>query len=331
VNVTWLDPEQLDPRDVAGAVAVLEAARVVDAPHEMPMTTSTFSTGLTYGWEEEPALGAVIRDAHAHVAGVLQLTFPNRDNRHLGMADICVDPRARRQGLGQALYDASVVRTRAEGRTTLVTYSFDLPANVAFAKAMGLERASDEVQREQRLLELDWERLDREQVAAVERSRDYELLAMPGATPDDMVDAIVELSGAINDAPMDDLDIEDEVFSAERLRAFDQTQVLLRRRLYRLVARHRPTGALVGHTVVAVDQEQPWYALQYDTSVLRSHRGHRLGLLLKVAMLRWLQTDEPQVRVLSTWNAASNDHMVAVNEALGYEVVAGGIAWQRSI
>ncbi|MDQ1670660.1 MAG: hypothetical protein QOE40_2721, partial [Actinomycetota bacterium] len=24
-------------------------------------------------------------------------------------------------------------------------------------------------------------------------------------------------------------------------------------------------------------------------------------------------------------------HMVAVNEALGYEVVAGGIAWQRSI
>jgi hypothetical protein len=48
-------------------------------------------------------------------------------------------------------------------------------------------------------------------------------------------------------------------------------------------------------------------------------------------MLRWLQTDEPQVRVLSTWNAASNDHMVAVNEALGYEVVAGGIAWQRSI
>lgn len=331
MNVTWLDPEQLDPRDVAGAVAVLEAARVVDAPHEMPITTSTFSTGLTYGWEGEPALGAVIRDAQARVAGVLQLTFPNRDNRHLGMADICVDPRARRQGLGQALYDASVVRTRAEGRTTLVTYSFDLPASVAFAKAMGLERASDEVQREQRLLELDWDRLDREQVAAVERSRDYELLAMPGATPEDMVDAIVELSGAINDAPMDDLDIEDEVFSAERLRAFDQTQVLLRRRLYRLVARHRPTGSLVGHTVVAVDQEQPWYALQYDTSVLRSHRGHRLGLLLKVAMLRWLQTDEPQVRVLSTWNAASNDHMVAVNEALGYEVVAGGIAWQRSI
>ncbi|MDQ1669520.1 MAG: hypothetical protein QOE40_1581, partial [Actinomycetota bacterium] len=26
MNVTWHDPEQLDPRDVAGAVAVLEAA-----------------------------------------------------------------------------------------------------------------------------------------------------------------------------------------------------------------------------------------------------------------------------------------------------------------
>jgi len=32
-------------------------------------------------------------------------------------------------------------------------------------------------------------------------------------------------------------------------------------------------------TVVAVDSEQPWHAEQYDTSVVRDHRGHRFDRL----------------------------------------------------
>jgi len=48
-------------------------------------------------------------------------------------------------------------------------------------------------------------------------------------------------------------------------------------------------------------------------------------------MLRWLATDEPQVRRMDTWNAASNDHMIAINELLGYRVVAHGITWQRHL
>jgi len=42
-----------------------------------------------------------------------------------------------------------------------------------------------------------------------------------------------------------------------------------------------------------------------------------LGLLLKVEMLYWLRDEEPQVRHILTGNAASNAHMVRVNEALG--------------
>ena len=74
--------------------------------------------------------------------------------------------------------------------------------------------------------------------------------------------------------------------------------------------------------------QHPGYAGQYDTSVLRAHRGHRLGRLLKIAMLQWLTDEEPQLRTLDTWNAASNAHMIEVNEVLGYQVVATGIDWQ---
>jgi RimJ/RimL family protein N-acetyltransferase len=64
---------------------------------------------------------------------------------------------------------------------------------------------------------------------------------------------------------------------------------------------------------------------------VREHRGHRLGLFLKIAMLRWLAEQEPQLRYLETWNAASNAHMIRVNEILGYQHIAEVIECQRRL
>ena len=64
----------------------------------------------------------------------------------------------------------------------------------------------------------------------------------------------------------------------------------------------------------------PRSACQADTAVARSHRGHRLGLLLKIDMMRWLAEAEPQVEVIETWNNVDNDFMINVNEALGYRL-----------
>ena len=54
------------------------------------------------------------------------------------------------------------------------------------------------------------------------------------------------------------------------------------------------------------------------TAVDPAHRGHRLGLLIKVDMLELLAGREPQVRFVQTWNGETNAHMVAINEALGF-------------
>jgi hypothetical protein len=43
-------------------------------------------------------------------------------------------------------------------------------------------------------------------------------------------------------------------------------------------------------------------------------------MLLKVAMLQWLAKAELQIRHISTFNAVPNEHMIAVNEALGHRV-----------
>ena len=99
---------------------------------------------------------------------------------------------------------------------------------------------------------------------------------------------VAAITGAINDAPIDDLEIEDEVFTAERIRMFEAAQLAARnRRIYRVIARERETGVLGGPTMVGVDAEHPRLRpFKFDTSVLQAHRGHRLGRLLKIAMLQ---------------------------------------------
>jgi len=331
VHVRWVDCDALDRRTVDGSVALLEAVRAADFPHEPATSTSAHRAWLTHGWDGEPPELAVLDDADGRVTGVLELSLPRRDNTHLGYVDLWDDPQARRQGQGRRLFGAAVTRIRAEGRRLVMAGSLDTTAGPAFLTAMGLTRASSDVKRRQDLRRLDRERVGGIAATAAAAAGDYELLRFTACPPDELLPAMATMVAAINDAPLDDLKYEDEVFSPDRVRAFWVAQAARGRRVYELVARHWDTGELAGHTVVGVEADQPHYAHQFDTSVLAAHRGHRLGLLLKAEMLCWLAHDEPQLRVLDTWNAASNRHMIAVNETLGYEVIATGGEWQLEL
>ena len=282
----WLDNDNPDGRALAGAAAVLEAARAVDTPYWPGLIVSDLAVRLRHGWDGEPPLMAVTHDERGRVVGVLEIHMPVYDNRHLGFLEVTVDPASRRQGLGRSLFDAGVSRIRADGRTLVLADSVEGSASVEFLTAMGLQRASVAIHRRLNLLAVDWARLDVEDKNAESKAGAYELLRIFGRTPPDMVAEIAAMTESINDAPTDDLEVEDEVFSPDRIIAFEDGEAARRHRTYRIVARHRATGELAGHTVAAVDSERPGAGWQYDTSVVRAHRGHRLGLLLKIAMLR---------------------------------------------
>jgi len=66
---------------------------------------------------------------------------------------------------------------------------------------------------------------------------------------------------------------------------------------------------------------------QEDTLVLREHRGHRLGALVKAAVLRDLAAAFPEVERITTYNAEDNEPMVAVNRALGFEPAGRMSMW----
>jgi RimJ/RimL family protein N-acetyltransferase len=73
-------------------------------------------------------------------------------------------------------------------------------------------------------------------------------------------------------------------------------------------------------TQLAVAPDSPRWGHQGLTAVTRRHRGHRLGLLVKTAMLDWLAEAEPAIELIDTGNASANDHMIAVNDVLGFEL-----------
>jgi GNAT superfamily N-acetyltransferase len=319
-----------DHATVAAAVELLNAAAKLDAPFDYPYTVESYSLEIRHGWDGEvPETHAAWGDGR--LVGILALHTSEWDNRHLAWAQLVVHPDARGAGRGSELMEFAERRTRELGRTSIGMFGWDNAETHRFAAKHRLPRRSSAIKRRLRMSRIDRQTLQELYDDAAGHAVDYELLRFAGRTPDELLEAVAEMTGAINDAPIDDLDIEDEVFPPERVAAYENAQLARGQRLYRVVARHRGTGELAGHTVVVVDAERPQIGDQHDTSVVAAHRGHRLGLLLKADMVRWLMDAEPSLATVDTWNMESNAFMIGVNERLGYEVLARELHLQRDV
>jgi GNAT superfamily N-acetyltransferase len=316
---------RVDPDDstrVTQAVDLLNAANALDDPGSVPSVPALTAGYLRYGHDLDPVeMQLYLPDEDSAPVGVLEIEFPRRDNRHLGWAAITVHPAHRRQGHGTAMLQEVVRRTEAAGRTTIwLGAPEDDQGARAFVEQLGFQFASHDARRRQVLAEVDPDEVERRRREAERAAAGYVLERGTAPTPDAVLEQLVEVTAAINDAPMGELTFEDEVFDLPRLRDIETAAVSRGFTVYRLWARQRSTGQVGGHTVVLVNPLQPHNGWQGDTAVSRNHRGHRLGLLLKAEMMRWLAEVEPQLEVVETWNHVDNRFMIDVNEALGYRL-----------
>jgi len=138
--------------------------------------------------------------------------------------------------------------------------------------------------------------------------------------------ALVE---AMNDAPRD-AGHEGQRWDTGRVRLSEQRVAAQGLRYYTLAAADE-RGELAAVTQLGVDPQQPDWGFQELTAVARPHRGHRLGLLVKLAMLDLLAEREPQLATIITGNADANTHMIAINEQLGFTKVDRWRSWDLSV
>jgi GNAT superfamily N-acetyltransferase len=263
--------------------------------------------------------GAAVAAAHVRL--------PLLDNRDRALVDIHVDPPARRRGHGTALLAHVESWLRSQGRTVVLVESrwlYDAGPDgtgwpgPAFAAARGYALALGDVQRRLALPVPAGllERLGGEAAPAA-----YTLRGWHGPVPEDLLAAYAELDALVEtEAPTGELEVEPETPDVDTVRRLNEQLVAQRRTRYGVVALDA-AGAAVGYTEIVVPDAEPGRAYQWGTLVRREHRGHRLGLALKVVNLVQLQELRPDVTHVLTYNAEVNTHMVGVNEALGFEPV----------
>jgi len=147
--------------------------------------------------------------------------------------------------------------------------------------------------------------------------RAYTLRSWVGTVPDELVAGWAVLDASLEtEAPVGGLDLEPQRAEVSSVRESEDLIARQGRTSFHTVALDRG-GGVAGYTHIVVSGADG-NAYQWGTLVRRQDRGHRLGLALKVANLRLLQRERPEVPSVTTYNAESNVHMVAVNDALGF-------------
>jgi GNAT superfamily N-acetyltransferase len=307
-----------DPRLVRSCYDVMVAAAAADDPGLPPMGRTVFDGWLTTGWTGEPRETWLGCAADGSVAGWYLLELADRDNRHLGFLEAFVDPSRRRQGFGTALLRHAAERALADGRRLLAGMAIQGSPGEPFARWLGATAGLTEIRRRLDLAPQPAGLMAELRASAEKAAAGYTLVRWTQDTPEEYLDQIVAIELAMGDAPHD-ASWEPPAWDTERVRATDRRRRQQKLRSYAVAARHDATGDLAGVTRVEVAPDEPGWIHQGVTAVVRAHRGHRLGLLVKLAMLEWLAGAEPERRWILTGNAETNEHMIAINEALGYQ------------
>ncbi len=131
--------------------------------------------------------------------------------------------------------------------------------------------------------------------------------------------------------PSAGLEEPEVLWSVERLVEDEARLAESPRTLLTAAVEHRPTQTLAGFTTLSVPAERDRTVSQEDTLVRREHRGHRLGMLLKLANLVELQKRLPGHPAVLTFNAEENRHMLEVNESVGFVPIGYEGAWRKDL
>ena len=288
------------------------------------------------------------------LVGMCSVTLPLRENTTTAGIDVLVAPAHRRRGWGRQLLEYAESAAAGRGRTSLdayceiplelVEYSAGLlPAksgagglprdepSTAFASGAGYEL--EQVERSSRIaLPVPPERLEIFEAEASAFARDYTMVAWAESCPDEFVAEYAVLKARMStDVPTAGLDWGAEDWDVARVREDERTLARSGVQVQVAGAVHSVSGALAAYTVLNWRPDVPATVIQQDTLVSAEHRGHRLGMLVKLANLRLAQQRWPAARSVLTWNANENQHMLAINISLGFKPAGYEGEWQKRL
>jgi GNAT superfamily N-acetyltransferase len=324
-HVPALQIRRLDPADRADMDAFQEvyaAAELAEDPDAALYSRADGISILTSGGNRfGEGYGAFVG---GRMVGELLLTGELPDTLRVLRVWLWVTPSHQRRDVGTALTAYADERARALGRTVLHSQArigVDRDnGNRRFAERVGFALANTEIER--RLpLPADLALLERLAADAAPYHRGYRIVAAAGPVPDDLAPSYADLKNLMElEMPSGDLEVEEGRGTAADITQQDVELTLAGRTRVAAYALD-PAGVVVAYAVAAVSNADHDHVDQWGTIVHPGHRGHRLGMAVKCAQLRALTDSVRDKRFIATTNAETNIHMVAINQALGFEVV----------
>jgi GNAT superfamily N-acetyltransferase len=250
--------------------------------------------------------------------GTASLVVEDRStNRQHAELEVDVATSARLRGVGAALLRAAARGAEAAGRTVLTAGAKRDSAGEAFAAALGLEPKA--LERRSGLL---LEKVDRSLLESWARGvPGYELVAWDGPCPPELRERMAGAAAVMNTQPWEGLEYEPFELTAAQLADQEEARRSRGAEWMTVAAIHGATGEVAGYTDLILPEGPGAAAEQEDTGVWPEHRNQGLGRWLKAAMLLRILERRPDVVAIETWNAGSNDAMLRINEALGFEVL----------
>lgn len=251
------------------------------------------------------------------------------------------------RGIGSAGY-ALVERTaRAHGRTVLQSWAEhpDAPGpRLAAPTGFGTipeDRAArfylrhgytlEQVERRSTLdLSATAERVDKLLAEAEEKAAGYRVAQWTVPTPPQHAEAYAWAKSRMStDVPAAGLEFDEEAWDADRLARHEQRLIDGGRTALVTVAVDETTGAVVAFNELVIGTDHTAATHQEDTLVLKEHRGHRLGQLVKCAGLRRWRELMPESPRVMTYNAEENRPMLDINESIGFVPAAYSAGWKK--
>ncbi|MFG3341547.1 GNAT family N-acetyltransferase [Glycomyces sp. NPDC048151] len=325
---------------VEQAYALLTAAHRTDTPENPAPVERFFKALFTHPFPgRENRWYACVEDGE--LLGHARVTFFTDENRELAMLRFgAVHPAHRGKGVGTALLDRAERTSAEHGRTTVLTgapvyWEGGPERDGGFARlleARGYAKALTTVNRRSPVDPLGPEREAEQYAKALAAAGDaYEVRQWVGPVPDDLLDTMCRMETTIiNEIPLGEIEMEIEHMTPEKLRAREAVHAAEGQLIAHSVALDS-AGEIVAWTEVAVDEGDYRDAHQAITIVDPAHRGHRLGLLLKLANLRQIRERFPHVEYIWTDNADVNAPMIAINELLNYTTVDANAEYQLKL